>query len=164
MSSSCPRTGDVSGMDPHLARCKSPTPDTHARARAHVPLSAPKRLLSSPIRNLLRVRLAGDVHQLGQHRRLEIHSLIEKGSNLRLSKMHVLVEPINGPDAEQWVEMAMSAAYGGERGWLSCGLLNFGTEEHCRCQAIQESAAARESVWGEGKGEEHLQGDCAADT
>jgi sphingosine kinase len=62
----------------------------------------------------LRVRLAGDVHQLGQHRRLEIHSLIEKGSNLRLSKMHVLVEPINGPDAEQWVEMAMSAAYGGE--------------------------------------------------
>jgi sphingosine kinase len=64
----------------------------------------------------LRVRLAGDVHQLGQHRRLEIHSLIEKGSNLRLSKMHVLVEPINGPDAEQWVDMAMSAAYGGEFG------------------------------------------------
>jgi sphingosine kinase len=50
---------------------------------------------------------------MGQQRRLDIHTLIQKGRYLRLSQMHVLVEPINGPEAEQWVDLAMLAAYGG---------------------------------------------------
>jgi hypothetical protein len=34
-------------------------------------------------------------------------------SSMRLSKMHVLVEPINSPDAAEWVEYAMESAYRG---------------------------------------------------
>lgn len=50
----------------------------------------------------------------GEKRRLDLHTLIQKGSQLRLSTMHVLVEPINSPEADEWVATAMTAAYGGE--------------------------------------------------
>jgi hypothetical protein len=73
---------------------------------------APKRLLTCSARNILRTRLASI--QVGQKTRLDIHVLLAKGSNLRLSVMHVLVEPLNVPDAEEWVGMVMDVAYAGE--------------------------------------------------
>ena len=72
-------------------------------------LAAPKRLLTCPARNFLRARLGPT--QPGKPVRLDLHTLVGKGNNLRLSKMHVLVEPINLPEAEEWVEMVMEAAY-----------------------------------------------------
>lgn len=47
----------------------------------------------------------------GQQRRLDLHTLLAKGSSLKLTKLHVLVEPMNLPEAEEWVEVAHSAAY-----------------------------------------------------
>ncbi|KAI9632026.1 putative D-erythro-sphingosine kinase [Dioszegia hungarica] len=73
----------------------------------------PKRLLTSSVRNLLRVRLASTPHQKTGHHRLDIHTLLEKGSSLRLSTMHVLVEEANMKEAPLWLETAMRAAYAG---------------------------------------------------
>ena len=73
--------------------------------------SAPKRLLSSSVRNLLRVRMG--TSPSGDKARLDVHTLIAKGSSLRLTKMHVLVEPNRVSEAEQWAQMAMAAAYEG---------------------------------------------------
>lgn len=77
--------------------------------RATCSRAAPKRLLTCPARNFLRARLGAT--QPGKPVRLDLHTLVGKGNNLRLSKMHVLVEPINLPEAEEWVEMVMEAAY-----------------------------------------------------
>ena len=78
----------------------------------HLHNPAPKRLLSCPIRYFLRARLTPATQ--GKKCRLDLHTLIAKGTRLRLSKMHVLVEPINVPEAEEWVNVAMSAAYESE--------------------------------------------------
>lgn len=45
---------------------------------------------------------------------MELDTLIQKGSQLRISTMHVLVEPIHAPEAEKWVATAMTSAYEGE--------------------------------------------------
>jgi hypothetical protein len=82
-------------------------------------LLAPKRLLTSSVRNLLRVRLVSTPHQKTGHHRLDIHTLLEKGSSLRLSTMHVLVEEANMKEAPLWLETAMGAAYAGEQSVLT---------------------------------------------
>ena len=74
--------------------------------------SAPKRLLSCPLQYLLRAVLA-DARQ-GHQRRLDLNTLIRKKDHVHLSSIHVLVEPINVPEAEEWVATAMSGAYEGE--------------------------------------------------
>ncbi len=66
------------------------------------------------MRNLLRAALAGDGAHASESRRLELDTLIQKGSQLRISTMHVLVEPIHAPEAEKWVATAMTSAYEGE--------------------------------------------------
>ncbi|EIW73704.1 hypothetical protein TREMEDRAFT_67509 [Tremella mesenterica DSM 1558] len=73
----------------------------------------PKRLLSCPIRYLLRVSLAKG--ESGTRRRLDLSSVIRKGRTCHLSQIHVLVEPINVPEAEEWVEAVMLAAYRGAK-------------------------------------------------
>ncbi|RXK41560.1 hypothetical protein M231_01059 [Tremella mesenterica] len=75
--------------------------------------SAPKRLLSCPIRYLLRASLAKG--EQGTRRRLDLSSVIRKGRTCHLSQIHVLVEPINVPEAEEWVEAVMLAAYRGAK-------------------------------------------------
>ncbi|ORX40105.1 ATP-NAD kinase-like domain-containing protein [Kockovaella imperatae] len=73
----------------------------------------PKKLLSSAVRNVLRVKLAQSAQaQEPGNQRLDIHVLIAKGRHLRLSKLHVLVEPINSDEARVWVESTMASAYG----------------------------------------------------
>jgi len=74
-------------------------------------MKAPKRLLSCSARNILRARLASV--QVGDNTRLDLHTLLSKGSHLRLSVMHVLVEPVNVPDAQDWIGTVMDAAYAG---------------------------------------------------
>lgn len=74
-------------------------------------MKAPKRLLSCSARNILRARLAHV--QVGDNTRLDLHTLLSKGSHLRLSVMHVLVEPVNVPDARDWIGTVMDAAYAG---------------------------------------------------
>ncbi|WWD18462.1 hypothetical protein CI109_102914 [Kwoniella shandongensis] len=75
----------------------------------------PKRLLSTPLKNFLRAYLAPlKSDQQSKHpnnRRLDLHSLAQKDHSLRLVKLHVLVEPINIAEAEQWVDNIMSASY-----------------------------------------------------
>lgn len=93
-----------------------PTPSLY---EAVAYLLAPKRLLTSSVRNLLRVRLASTPHQKTGHHRLDIHTLLEKGSSLRLSTMHVLVEEANMKEAPLWLETAMRAAYAGEQSVLT---------------------------------------------
>ena len=83
---------------------------------------APEKLVSSLIRDLLRVRLAeqtSDMSKKATKRRLDIHTLIAKGRHLRLSKLHVLVEDVNVKEAEKWAQAAMQVAYGG-RSYLRC--------------------------------------------
>ncbi len=74
--------------------------------------TAPKRLLTCDMRNFLRAKMGAT--RTGERTRLDLHTLIQKGSHLSLLTMHVLVEPINVPEAVEWVTTAMSAAYGGE--------------------------------------------------
>jgi sphingosine kinase len=83
---------------------------THPRSAE---LLAPKRLLTTPVRNLLRVRLSGSPHKQTSHHRLDLHTLLEKGKTLRLSVMHVLVEEANMMEAPLWLETAMGAGYAG---------------------------------------------------
>ena len=66
------------------------------------------------MRNFLRAHLAGNASHAGGSRRLDLHTLLQKGSLLKMTTMHVLVEPINVPEAAEWVSTAMKAAYGGE--------------------------------------------------
>ncbi|WWC70765.1 uncharacterized protein I206_104716 [Kwoniella pini CBS 10737] len=83
----------------------------------------PKRLLSCPLRNFLFAKLAASStsspDKLGDNRRLDLHSLGGSGglkndtSSLKLVKLHVLVEPVNAPEAEEWVETIMSSSYRG---------------------------------------------------
>ncbi|WWC62565.1 uncharacterized protein I303_105161 [Kwoniella dejecticola CBS 10117] len=82
----------------------------------------PKRLLSCPLRNFLYTKLAApssSPDKLGEKRRLDLHSLGGSGglksntSSLKLVKLHVLVEPINVPEAEEWVETIINASYRG---------------------------------------------------
>lgn len=49
----------------------------------------------------------------GQQQRLDLHVLIAKGSALRLSKMHILVEPASASEAQDWVDLVMATAYPG---------------------------------------------------
>ena len=88
-----------------------PTRCSDTSVRAHVLIPAPKRLLTCSANNILRVHLAPAAQ--GSRRRLDVHVLISKGtsSDYHLSKMHVLVEPIHIPEAEEWVEETMRAAY-----------------------------------------------------
>lgn len=65
------------------------------------------------MRNFLRAKLDSGTGS-GEKRRLDLYTLFQKGRQLRLSVMHVLVEPIDLPEAEQWVVTAMKAAYGGQ--------------------------------------------------
>jgi sphingosine kinase len=51
---------------------------------------------------------------VGDKRRLDIHAFVERKSVLHLSKMHVLVEPTDMEEAEDWIQTAMTAAYKGE--------------------------------------------------
>ncbi|WVQ82967.1 hypothetical protein IAT38_005103 [Cryptococcus sp. DSM 104549] len=71
----------------------------------------PKRLLTCALGNFLKAHLAAE-KQPGQNRRLDLHCLSGRGTNVKLSKLHVLVEPINVPEAEEWVQTIMAAAYG----------------------------------------------------
>ncbi|ORY28466.1 ATP-NAD kinase-like domain-containing protein [Naematelia encephala] len=71
----------------------------------------PKRLLTCSLRNFLRARLASAAYE-GQRRRLDLFALIQKGHELRLSTMRVLIEPTDVPEAEEWIQTAMQAAYG----------------------------------------------------
>ena len=71
---------------------------------------APKKLLTSNVRNFLLARLAPSVE--GDKRRLDLHALIVKGTQLSLTKIHVLVEVVIVGEAEKWIETAMKAAYG----------------------------------------------------
>ena len=62
---------------------------------------------------------------------------------MRLSKMHVLVEPINQPEAEEWVDLVMDTAY---RGWYRpldslSGYVTL-TRLMYRCKAVQKGLAA----------------------
>lgn len=82
--------------------------------RGHTKRVAPKRLLTSSARHILRVRLCAKPHTGTTHHRLDIHTLLEKGTVLRLSTMHVLVEESSMKDAPLWIETAMAAAYAGE--------------------------------------------------
>ncbi|KAK6908188.1 hypothetical protein I203_102189 [Kwoniella mangroviensis CBS 8507] len=77
----------------------------------------PKRLLSTPIRNFLLAKLSNDKGKgSGQNRRLDLHTLGNPSGNstsLKLTKLHVLVEPINEPEAEEWCDNTMGLAYRG---------------------------------------------------
>ena len=59
-------------------------------------------------------RLASEAYH-GQLRRLDLNMLVCKHRGLKLSQIHVLVEPVNVPEAEAWVNTIISHAYGGER-------------------------------------------------
>ncbi|WVF69189.1 hypothetical protein IAT40_003964 [Kwoniella sp. CBS 6097] len=73
----------------------------------------PKQLMTCQLRNFLSAHLAAPTAKFGETRRLDLHCLAAKGSELRLVKLHVLVEPINLPEAEEWVHTVMDAAYTG---------------------------------------------------
>lgn len=51
---------------------------------------------------------------MAQRRRIDIHTLIQRDRDLRLSKMHVLVEAADADHAVKWVQYAMAQAYPGE--------------------------------------------------
>ena len=65
------------------------------------------------MRNFLRARLVAK-DKSGEVRRLDLYTLVQEDSRLRLSTMRLLVEAINVPEAEEWVNTAMKTAYGGE--------------------------------------------------
>jgi sphingosine kinase len=67
------------------------------------------------MQHLLRARLSTTPHQSSPNRRLDIHALLvkSKANSLRLSTMHVLVEPQHADEAGKWVETCMLAAYPG---------------------------------------------------
>ncbi|WWC88576.1 uncharacterized protein L201_003488 [Kwoniella dendrophila CBS 6074] len=82
----------------------------------------PKRLLSCPLRNFLFAKLSvasSGTAKLGENRKLDLHSLGSSNSsglqsnNLKVVKLHVLVEPINLPEAGEWIENIMNHAYQG---------------------------------------------------
>nr|XP_019045641.1 D-erythro-sphingosine kinase [Kwoniella bestiolae CBS 10118]OCF24571.1 D-erythro-sphingosine kinase [Kwoniella bestiolae CBS 10118] len=78
----------------------------------------PKRLVSTPIRNFLLAKLTASSTTKagsgqGQNQRLDLHTLVGKGDTLKLTKLHVLVEPINIPEAEEWCGNIMGLAYRG---------------------------------------------------
>ncbi|KAL7423158.1 sphinganine kinase lcb4 [Cryptotrichosporon argae] len=78
----------------------------------------PKRLLSCPTKHVLRARLAANTTSTPHEpRRLDLAALIRRGGGsgggeLRLAQIRVLVEPINAPEAAEWVATLMGAAYG----------------------------------------------------
>ncbi|OWZ44563.1 D-erythro-sphingosine kinase [Cryptococcus neoformans c8] len=70
----------------------------------------PKRLLTSPLTNFLKAYLAPAPENSA--RRLDLHCLGGgKGTQLKLVKLHVLVEPINIPETNKWIRMLMEVAY-----------------------------------------------------
>ncbi|OCF42065.1 D-erythro-sphingosine kinase [Kwoniella heveanensis CBS 569] len=73
----------------------------------------PKQLMTCHLRNFLSAHLAAPSAKFGETRRLDLHCLRAKGNELSLTKLHVLVEPINLPEAEEWVQTVMDAAYDG---------------------------------------------------
>ncbi|WVR06330.1 hypothetical protein IAU60_003361 [Kwoniella sp. DSM 27419] len=79
----------------------------------------PKRLLTCPLRNFLLARLAQPQTSTkhGENRRLDLHALPVRpngsGTELRLTKLHVLVEPVNSSEAEAWVDNIMQTTYNG---------------------------------------------------
>ncbi len=74
---------------------------------------APKRLVTCDTKHLLRAKLA-NAGVVDQPRRLDLHMLNEKGSALRLVKLHVMVDLINVSEAEEFIVAAMEAAYSSE--------------------------------------------------
>nr|ODN99905.1 D-erythro-sphingosine kinase [Cryptococcus depauperatus CBS 7855] len=71
----------------------------------------PKKLLTCPLQHFLKAHLvpAAPCAQ----RRLDLHCLgTMRGTELKLIKLHVLVESTNVPEAEEWVKNVMKAAYG----------------------------------------------------
>ncbi|WRT67773.1 uncharacterized protein IL334_004746 [Kwoniella shivajii] len=77
----------------------------------------PKRLLSCPLNHFLLAKIAPPSAKLGEIRRLDLHSLSGKeggsGNALKLVKLHVLVDPINLPEAQEWVDQIMQNSYRG---------------------------------------------------
>lgn len=92
--------------------------------------SAPKRLMSSPLRLVLLAKLGAAPASAtsasgaavsssasassGGKTRLDLHALVQKGAKshaLHLTKIHVLVEASHSQDAEQWCAELMAAAY-----------------------------------------------------
>lgn len=92
--------------------------------------SAPKRLMSSPLRLVLLGKLGATPaaatagadgssaapagSSAGSKTRLDLHALVQKGSkshDLHLTKIHVLVEPSHVADAQNWCKELMKAAY-----------------------------------------------------
>jgi sphingosine kinase len=76
--------------------------------------TAPKRLLTCPIKQFLLARLAPSTDTNIIRSRLDLHALSSARGGLHLTKLHVLVEPSQVKEAEKWVEAAMRAAYGGQ--------------------------------------------------
>ena len=76
--------------------------------------TAPKRLLTCPIKQVLLANLGSTGSSSENRRRLDIHALGSNRGGLHLSKLHVLVEPSQAEEAERWVETTMKAAYGGK--------------------------------------------------
>ncbi|KIR80783.1 D-erythro-sphingosine kinase [Cryptococcus gattii EJB2] len=71
----------------------------------------PKRLVTCPLRNVLKAYLAPAPENSA--RRLDLHFLGGgKGTQLKLVKLHVLVEPIDIPETNEWTRCLMEAAYG----------------------------------------------------
>jgi len=72
--------------------------------------------LTCPIKQFLLARLAktsgGDTEA---RFRLDLHALNSARGGLHVTKLHVLVEPSQVAEAEQWVETTMQAAYGGKQ-------------------------------------------------
>lgn len=104
----------------------------HPRRAACLPslTSAPKRLMSSPLRLVLLAKLGAAPASAtsasgaavsssasassGGKTRLDLHALVQKGAKshaLHLTKIHVLVEASHASDAEQWCAELMAAAY-----------------------------------------------------
>lgn len=71
--------------------------------------------MTCPIKQFLLARLAKSPGNDSEGRtRLDLHALNSARGGLHLTKLHVLVEASQVGEAEQWVETAMQAAYGGE--------------------------------------------------
>ena len=104
-------------------------------------MKAPKRLLSCSARNILRARLASV--QVGDNTRLDLHTLLSKGSHLRLSVMHVLVEPVNVPDAQDWIGTVMDAAYAGMSLLTPTGVDNTGLKPFRRVLLLVNPAGGK---------------------
>ena len=90
------------------------------------------------MRNFLRARLVAQDKASGM-RRLDLHTLVQKDSSMSLSTMRLLVEAINVPEAEKWVDTAMNTAYAGELCidvFRGMSMSKCPAETHARHQAV----------------------------